>query len=106
MEMSENKRMLGANSENLTLPFNCSTDYLRMSKVQIMEFLCQLFTPATTRKLIEKVRAGVFLSMFQPDQNKFSEKLNEDGVIINWDEFLIVCQEIQKLKDFNRKLAT
>ncbi|ULU07961.1 hypothetical protein L3Y34_019191 [Caenorhabditis briggsae] len=51
-EMSENKSRLDL--ENLTLPFNCSTDNLRWSKLQIMEFFCQLFKPATTKRLIKE----------------------------------------------------
>ncbi|CAO4366699.1 unnamed protein product [Caenorhabditis nigoni] len=102
-KMSENKKRL--NLENLTLPFNCSTNYLRWSKLQMQEFFCQLLEPAMTLKLVEKVRAGVFLSMFQPDLNEFFDELNKDGVIINWNEFLMICQEIQKLKDFNKRLA-
>ncbi|CAO4366695.1 unnamed protein product [Caenorhabditis nigoni] len=101
-EIAENKRSL--NLENLTLPFNCSWDSENWSKVQIMEFLCQLFVLATTKKLAEKVRADFSLTMFQPDRKKlFEEKLNS---IINWDQFLIICQELQKLEDFNKKLAS
>ncbi|CAO4366696.1 unnamed protein product [Caenorhabditis nigoni] len=100
-EMMENKRRLRL--ENLFLPFNCSTDYMQWSKDQIQEFFCQLFDPATTKKLVKKVRVVFFFTIFQPDQEKFfDEKLKS---IINWDQFLIICQEIQKLKDFNNKLV-
>ncbi|CAO4366698.1 unnamed protein product [Caenorhabditis nigoni] len=100
-EMMENKRRLRL--ENYILPFNCSTDYMQWSNDQIQEFFCQLFDPATTKKLVKKVRVVFFFTIFQPDQEKLFEKKLKS--IINWDQFLMICQEIQKLKDFNNKLV-
>ncbi|UMM19876.1 hypothetical protein L5515_015300 [Caenorhabditis briggsae] len=74
-EMVENKRSLNY-LESLTLPFNCSLDYLQWSKAQVMEFFCQIIKPATIRKLVEKVPAGYRLSMFQETKKKYFEKLN------------------------------
>ncbi|ULU07945.1 hypothetical protein L3Y34_019179 [Caenorhabditis briggsae] len=102
-DMVENKRSLNY-LESLTLPFNCSLDYLQWSKAQVMEFFCQIVPPATIRKLVEKVPAGYRLSMFQETKKKYFEKLNRGGPIINWDQFLIICEEIEKLNRFIHRL--
>ncbi|PIC12235.1 hypothetical protein B9Z55_028579 [Caenorhabditis nigoni] len=87
MEIAECKRRLNYLQE-LKLPFNCSLDYKSWTKTQIMEFLCQLFTTGTTKKLTKKITTGSKLSMFQNKEH--FEKLNEGGQFINENQFSII----------------
>ncbi|CAP30213.2 Protein CBG10948 [Caenorhabditis briggsae] len=76
-EMTANKRKLGGDRmDNLILPFNCSMGWPTWSRNQRMEFFGQLFSPETTKKLIEKVKAGYVLTMFQKDQTRYFKNLN------------------------------
>ncbi|CAO4366669.1 unnamed protein product [Caenorhabditis nigoni] len=99
-EIVENKRRLDADLESLTLPFNCSLDYLGWSEVQVKEFFCQLFPPETIKKLLEKDLAGCWLYMFQETEKSYFRRLNKRGSIINWDQFLTICQELDKIERF------
>ncbi|CAO4366668.1 unnamed protein product [Caenorhabditis nigoni] len=99
-EIAENKRNLDANMESLILPFNCSLNYLGWSKEQVQEFFCQIFPPETTRKLVEKVSAGCWLYMFQEIEKSYFKRLNKRGSIIDWDQFLTICQELNKIERF------
>ncbi|ULT81075.1 hypothetical protein L3Y34_011148 [Caenorhabditis briggsae] len=98
-DIAEDKRNLNAEYlEGLILSFNCCLDYKKWTKIQVMEFFCQLVTPVTTTKLVEKVTAGSNLSMFQ--EEGYFEEINNDSSIINLDQFLIIHQEIEKLNRF------
>ncbi|CAO4366665.1 unnamed protein product [Caenorhabditis nigoni] len=98
-ELAENKRSLNY-PESLILPFNCSLNYLGWSKEQVQEFFCQMFPPETTRKLVEKVSAGCWLYMFQETEQSYFKRLNKRGSIIDWEQFLTICQEINKIERF------
>ncbi|PIC18952.1 hypothetical protein B9Z55_024662 [Caenorhabditis nigoni] len=91
----------GDRMKNLILPFNCSMNTGAWSKTQVMEFFCQILPPDTTTKLVEKVSAGCYLCMFQVDQVRYFNKLNRDEPIINWDQFLLICEELDKIKSFH-----
>ncbi|PIC39251.1 hypothetical protein B9Z55_010997 [Caenorhabditis nigoni] len=97
MEIAECKRRLNY-LQDLKLPFNCCLQYRKWTKTQIMEFLCQLFTTGTTKKLTKKITTGSKLSMFQNDGH--FEKLNENGQFINENQFSIIRQQIEKLNRF------
>ncbi|CAO4370906.1 unnamed protein product [Caenorhabditis nigoni] len=97
MEIAECKRRLNY-LQDLKLPFNCCLQYRKWTKTQIMEFLCQLFTTGTTKKLTKKITTGSKLSMFQNDGH--FEKLNENGQFINEKQFSIIRREIEKLNRF------
>ncbi|PIC47922.1 hypothetical protein B9Z55_007095 [Caenorhabditis nigoni] len=99
-EIVENKRRLNADWESLTLPFNCSLNYLGWSEVQVKEFFCQILPPETIRKLVEKVSAGCWLYMFQETEKSYFKRLNKRGLIIDWNQFLTICQEIKKIERF------
>ncbi|PIC47926.1 hypothetical protein B9Z55_007096 [Caenorhabditis nigoni] len=99
-EIAENKRNLDANMESLILPFNCSLNYLGWSKEQVQEFFCQILPPETIRKLVEKVSAGCWLYMFQETEKLYFKRLNKGGSIIDWDQFLTICQELDKIERF------
>ncbi|CAO4385798.1 unnamed protein product [Caenorhabditis nigoni] len=102
MDMAANKIWLGGDRmKNLILPFNCSMNTGTWSKTQVMEFFCQILPPETTTKLVEKVSAGCYLCMFQVDQVRYFNKLNRDEPIINWDQFLLICRELDKIKSFH-----
>ncbi|CAO4366667.1 unnamed protein product [Caenorhabditis nigoni] len=99
-EIVENKRSLNADWESLILPFNCSLNYLGWSEVQVKEFFCQILPPETIRKLVEKVSAGCWLYMFQETEKSYFKRLNKRGSIICWDQFLTICQELNKIERF------
>ncbi|PIC47920.1 hypothetical protein B9Z55_007094 [Caenorhabditis nigoni] len=98
-ELAENKRSLNY-PESLTLPFNCSLHYLGWSEVQVKEFFCQLFPQGTIKKLLEKDLAGCWLYMFQQTEKSYFKRLNKRGSIIGWEQFLTICQEINKIERF------
>ncbi|CAO4387313.1 unnamed protein product [Caenorhabditis nigoni] len=99
-EIAKNKRHLDADIESLILPFNCFLNYLGWSKEQVQEFFCQIFPPENIRKLVEKVSAGCVLCMFQETEKSYFKRLNKRGSIIDWDQFLTICQEIDKIERF------